>query len=238
MMLIATNSKLTIDEDILSLVPRPTKSERRTLKFSIAEDGQQMPIICNSKFIILDGHTRAEICEELHIKPKFSIKKFENSYDERKFIIISNLARRQLSKFQKIELAWEIYEVEKQKANQRMYGHGGWGFDTPNPKDPEKLGSAAQIFAKYMDVGRNTVVSIAYLKKHADQSLLIKLRNGEISIFAAYDLCRGLAIIPNPKRKPKQPPKCCKLCSGEIKVKRKLCHVHKWYCCTRCKWGI
>lgn len=234
--LIPTNTKLMMDEKYLNLIPRPTDQERKSLKFSIIDEGQLMPIIANQNNIILDGHTRAEICEELHLKPKYMIKKFKSESDERKFVIMANLARRQLTTFQKIELAWEIYEVEKVKAREREFGHGGVGLKGVK-LNTQSIGTAAQIFGKYMEVGKNTIQYIAYLKENADPTILEKLRTGELSINRAFALVKGLKLISGRPKKPKVKPKECPLCNNEIHDKS-TCHVHKWYCCNNCKWGL
>ena len=70
--------KLQIKSEYLKLVPRSDKIQLNMLRYSIKEDGQQVKIIVNPKGIILDGHTRFNICNELNLIPKFTIKKFPN----------------------------------------------------------------------------------------------------------------------------------------------------------------
>ncbi len=248
-MLIPTNCILKIDEDYLDLVPRPTNEERQILKFSIMDDGQHMPIIANRKHIILDGHTRSEICEELHIKPKYIIKNFDSVEDERKFVILSNLARRNLSKFQKIELAWEIYDNEKKRAYDRVCWKNNPDLVNLDKKSGKiisakqkiKEGNAMEIFAKYMGTGHTVIHQIEWLKNNASKPLLKKLRDGEISIGRAYHFSRGVQLISRARRKSPKRPKECPDCGYGIrksKLKFRQCHVHKWFCCKNCRYGI
>src|ERR1051326_418553 len=99
------NLEIHVRDEYFDLVPRPSTEDRHALKNSIIADGQHEPIIVNPVGEILDGHTRWEICLELDIDPKYEVRKFEGEQEERRFVIMSNLARRHLTKFQKIELA-------------------------------------------------------------------------------------------------------------------------------------
>lgn len=233
---------LIVDEEYFDLVPRPTKEDRHSLKQSILADGQQLPIVVNHHKVILDGHTRFEICNELHLKTKFVVKRFPSKYEERKFVIMSNLARRNLSKFQKIEMCWDIYENEKKRAWERVSSQGGPNWKgTHNRYGAEREGNAAEIFGKYMDSGHTTIAQVQWLKQNTNKSMLKKLRDGKISISKAYHLVKGLSLTRGKWRKPEKPSECPHCGHVVISKKESKCHVHRWFCCTnpaRCKWGI
>ena len=80
-------------------MPSLTKEEYEALKQSIKEEGQHLPIIVNKDLIILDGHHRFKICEELELVPKYEIKEFPTGLHEQLFVIDCNLQRRQLTPF-------------------------------------------------------------------------------------------------------------------------------------------
>lgn len=233
---------LIVDEEYFDLVPRPTKEDRHSLKQSILADGQQVPIVVNTQRIILDGHTRFELCNELHLKPKFIIKKFANKHEEKKFVIMSNLARRNLNKFQKIEMCWDIYENERKRAWERISSQGG-----PNETGIsrryglEREGKAAEIFGKYMDSGHTTIHQVQWLRENGNQSILKNLRTGKISISKAYHLVKGLSLTRGKWVRPEKPSECPECGHNVVSKRESKCHVHKWFCCTnpaRCKWGI
>ena len=81
-----------------------TKDEYEALKDSIKQNGLYHPIIINEKGNVLDGHHRLKACEELGIQPRFEVKEFEDETQEELFVIDTNIARRQLSDYQKGEL--------------------------------------------------------------------------------------------------------------------------------------
>lgn len=71
-----------IKEDYYNRIPRPNNKSRFALKLSIERDGQKTPIDVNEKGVIIDGHTRFEICEELGIKCDFVVKKYSSEQEE------------------------------------------------------------------------------------------------------------------------------------------------------------
>ena len=100
--------------------------EYQVLKQSISNKGLHLPIIVNQDNVILDGHHRYKICKELYIKPLFEVKRFDNPLDEKEFVIEINLKRRQLNDFQKAELAYELENIEKERARQRQSERKEW----------------------------------------------------------------------------------------------------------------
>lgn len=239
-------SKLIIKQEYLELVPRLSEADRDNLKKSLKKDGQLIAVICNPDGIILDGHTRYELCNELGLLPiKYRVMKFENPDDEMKFVVMTNIARRHLNKFQKVEMAWPLFELEKQRALERV----NWKTDKSlcvtdqegkivKAKKKIKEGLSAELFGKKIGVGHTFVNQVEYIKKFADEKLLAKVRGGELSASMAFDLLHGQKLMSDGK-KPDKPIKFCPKCNTETtNPKRTNCHVHKWFCCSHCKWGI
>jgi len=254
------SQKLELDycDEYYDLVPRPNAEERRSIKQSILSDGQLSPIIVNPKGIILDGQTRWEICDELRIKPKFVVKKFKTKEEEKRFVLMSNIARRNLTLFQKCELAWDIFLNEKEKAKAREYwrqnydpGHINKGDTFVIPEDFSRKGTAAQIFAKYLGTGKHSISKVEWLMKNGSEKTIQELREGTIAINKAYDLEKGLSYFKGNKWKyrllkkaakkvKKEYEKRCPECESDtvlVTKRKKPCHVHDKVCCTTCKWG-
>jgi N6-adenosine-specific RNA methylase IME4 len=90
-----------------------TKPQYETLKQSIKINGflPKYPILINRQGDILDGHHRLKACIELgdgikQWRPTFQLQEgFANEIEEELFAININRARRQLTKFQDVELA-------------------------------------------------------------------------------------------------------------------------------------
>ena len=99
---------IKINPEYYKLVNPLSSLEYQSLKTSIEEKGMYLPIIINQDNVLLDGHNRYQICQELGIEPRFETKIFEDELEEKEFVIEINLKRRQLNNFQKIELGYEL----------------------------------------------------------------------------------------------------------------------------------
>lgn len=241
-----TQLKPRMNAAYYEFIPRPNIEDRKKLKDSIIKDGIQIPIILNREGFILDGHTRYEICLELGITDiPTEIKLFPDEISERKFVVMTNLARRHLNKFQKVELSWPLFELEKIRAKERA----DWKKNADlcetdkegkiiKAKKQIKEGLSAELYGKKIGIGKTLINQVEYLKKYATKELLERCRNDEISVGHAYDLQRGLLLMPACIQ-PKKALAFCPKCNSKTKSpKATLCHVHKWFCCETCRWGI
>jgi ParB-like chromosome segregation protein Spo0J len=120
-MVVDTIDNIKINEEYASLFPQLSELEFQKLKEFIKTNGLWYPIIVNKDGIVLDGHHRFKACQELGIKePKIETKEFADPLLENKFIIESNLERRQLNDFQRIELALKLKPIFKEIAKKNM----------------------------------------------------------------------------------------------------------------------
>ncbi|HSF51251.1 MAG TPA: ParB N-terminal domain-containing protein, partial [Nitrososphaeraceae archaeon] len=70
----STTTNIKINPEYVKLINPLTKLEYDVLKNSISNKGLHLPIIINQDNVILDGHNRLKICQELGIDPKFEVK--------------------------------------------------------------------------------------------------------------------------------------------------------------------
>ena len=146
---------------------------------SIKEDGLLDPIIISKDARIIDGHTHLKICQELHITPSFEVKSFRNRLEEKKFVIIVNLRRRQLNDFQRVEVSQMLLETEKQLARHR------------HRRKSLPIGSnfskgAVEKVARDIGVKPRTHYRDPAILKKAEEPLKVKLRAGKVEINTAY----------------------------------------------------
>ena len=192
-----------VDPEYKDLLPLYQKGEYEALKESIKEDGLLDPIIISKDARILDGHTRLKICQELHITPSFEVKSFRNRLEEKKFVIIVNLRRRQLNDFQRVEVSQMLLETEKQLARHR---HGRKSL--PIGSNFSK-GEAVERVAKDIGVKPRTYYRGLAILKKADESMKEKLRDGKLEINTAYAEMQALdkqsEIMALAKDKPTPP---------------------------------
>ena len=198
---------IKINPEYSKLVNPLSNLEYQSLKTSLKEDGLHYPIVINSKGEILDGHHRYKICKELDIPIKFEIKYFNESIEEKRFVIDINLKRRQLNEFQKAELAYELEKIEKERARQRqseagkLYGKGltnnnnnnnsivsnGTNLSSLQQEGKEK-GKTAEIVSKKvgMSSSRNYYRAKTIIEK-APEEIKQKLRNNNTTISKEYE---------------------------------------------------
>jgi len=168
---------IKVKEEYYDMMPRPRKYERMALKEDIMLHGQQEPIVINRDGFILDGHTRFEICQELGLEVKYRIQDFEDKEEEKRFVLSANVNRRQLTSYQRVELSYQIYLIEKIKAKKRHYRGEDFG---------KNLGSAGEIVGRSIGLNRNIVTKAVYILEHGDRRLQRKVRSGKLSIDKAY----------------------------------------------------
>jgi 16S rRNA G966 N2-methylase RsmD len=190
-----TSSIIKMKPEYSKLVNPLSKLEYKVLKQSISNKGLHLPIIVNQDNIILDGHHRYKICKELYIKPLFEVKRFDNPLDEKEFVIEINVQRRQLNDFQKAELAYELENIEKERARQRqseagkLYGKGLTNSIVPigtNLSQQEK-GKAAEIVSKKVDISSRNYYRAKTIIENGPEDIKEKLRHDKTTISKEYE---------------------------------------------------
>lgn len=115
-------NKLIINPEYEKLIPAPTDEDYKGLYESIKEEGLKIPIAVNQDNVILDGHHRYKICQELGKETRTIEYNFETPEDERDFVIDANIERRQLTTWARVQLAYKlksIYEVDIEKQRRK-----------------------------------------------------------------------------------------------------------------------
>lgn len=113
-----------------------------------------------------------QFCKEIGIKPDVKIKKFPSDLLERKFVIETNIERRHLTPFQKVELAQHLIEIEKKLAEQRK-------IKGKTLAEKSSKGRATEQVAKKLGISHDTLEHALVVLKEADEENKEKLRRGE-----------------------------------------------------------
>jgi hypothetical protein len=108
---------LKIDPEFKSLIPPLTPEEKEALEKSILNEGCRDALI-HWDGILLDGHTRLEICQKHGIQPKLFGKTFDTRDQAKCWIITNQLSRRNLTPEQMSYLRGQIWNLtEKHPGN-------------------------------------------------------------------------------------------------------------------------
>jgi ParB-like chromosome segregation protein Spo0J len=198
---------LRVNPEYKKLLPKMSDEEFAELKASIQAEGQHYPIVANENLEVLDGHHRFKACTELGIEPDFEVRKFEDRLIEKKFVIEANLRRRHLNKFQLVELAVPLLEIEKALAKKRQAQGGKMGRNlqlglAPNDaKRKFKKTKAAAEVAKKVGVSTRTFERGKKILEKASEEEKQKLREGKASIAKVYNEVVALEKEPEPTYK-------------------------------------
>ena len=158
--------KVTVTAEYSRLLPALSKDEYNALKFSIKKNGLEQPIVLNQDGVILDGHNRWLICDDLGIKPEYVTKKFSDKLEETRFVIESNLIRRQLTDFARYEMALKLQPIYAKLSKENMRRGGkGVSIETPLGRTDHKVGE---------------IVGLSETKLHKIKKILGRPNNGEV----------------------------------------------------------
>ena len=182
--------ELKIDPEFERLIPDPDAEEQRWLEESIKKEGCTDPLITWNGTII-DGHNRFKICTRLGIPFSYSEKDDLPDRDAVKaWIIERQLARRNLTKYQKSKLALAYEPILKEQAKEKQIQAGREKLPQKSseaPKDRETRNKVAEIAG----VSHNTIAKVKKIEDAADDDLKEQLEEGKISINKAYNSLFG-----------------------------------------------
>jgi ParB-like chromosome segregation protein Spo0J len=181
------NTELTIHPDLETLLPRLTDMEFAGLEESILKDGCLSALVVWNSTLI-DGHHRYEICRKHQIP--FSVRNvvFESPDDAKLWIWKHQENRRNLTAFQRAELALKLKDAIAAKAKERQRlatDRAMKGMPLP--------GTAIETnveLGKLAGVSRNTISKVEYLLKHTDNATQERLRKGEKGTSIHREYCR------------------------------------------------
>ena len=182
--------ELKIDPEFERLIPDPDAEEQRWLEESIKKEGCTDPLITWNGTII-DGHNRFKICTRLGIPFSYSEKDDLPDRDAVKaWIIERQLARRNLTKYQKSKLALAYEPILKEQAKEKQIQAGREKLPQKSseaPKDRETRNKVAEIAG----VSHDTIAKVKKIEESADDDLKEQLEEGKISINKAYNSLFG-----------------------------------------------
>jgi DNA modification methylase len=194
--------ELKINPEYAKLVPPLSAVKYVELKQDIKENGLWHSIDINKDYFILDGHHRFKICRELGIEPKIRFRNF-TPLEEISFVINSNRKRRQLNKFQEVEMLLNTRTKFEELAKEKQRRGG---INKVSQKSDEPIRVDEQI-GKLANVSRDMVRKVEFLEQNATVEKLDRLRQGQAKISKEYmkiqkakkiAIAQQIAICANP----------------------------------------
>lgn len=172
-----------IDPEYEALAPPMSGQEFHSLKESIKIDGQHFGIVLGKvkdrKGKVLDGHHRLRACRELGKQPYFTERKFHNVLEEKRFVIMTGIARRHLNDYEKAESGFPLIDIESKLAEERQKDGQTLGSD-------DLKGRTTEIVADQIGMPETTFKRAIKLIETCDKPTKIRLRNGSTTINNIY----------------------------------------------------
>lgn len=171
------NEKLAIDREFRSLIPALTEEELALLEESLKREGCRDPLV-TWQGKILDGHHRYRICKKYKIKFSTIELDLPRKDSAKEWIIRNQFGRRNLTIFQRCELALELKPLIEEKAREKQRQAGKEKL----PQNSAKAIDTREELAAIAGVSHDTVRKAWDIKIHGGPEAMERLRRGETSI--------------------------------------------------------
>lgn len=195
-------------EKFQKALPPQTEEEINILEQRLIEDGCLDPIRTWHN-IIIDGHTRYDICHKKGIPFEVMEMDFKDEDEAFLWIIKNQLGRRNLSAFVKGELVLQFEPQLRNEAKERQIRRPA-DFVPANLQ--EQKGGTFDNLGYLAGVSGSNMRKIKWLHENADEETLNALRTDGISIHKAYTNLRG--TVPPQRGKQSFPSKIVKFPSA------------------------
>ena len=198
---------LKIDEEFRNLLPEPTREEYTNLEKSIVKRGVLSPLLVWHGTII-DGHTRYAICKAHRMKniPTEEMR-FQSREEAIAWILMNQLSRRNLTDFQKNEIALKYEQMiarqmrERQITSGREYGKG-IGEDQLIHTYSDKTSKRKEL-AKIAGTSEGSIQRTKMILNKGTPEQIEKVRKGEVSLHRMAEEIKEKEIPEGMRKCPK-----------------------------------
>jgi hypothetical protein len=175
---------LKIDPEFQSLIFPLADSEKELLEKSLIEEGCRDALII-WRGILLDGHHRFEICQRYEIEFETREIELEDRATAKIWILNNQLARRNLTPFQRAEITLRLKPLIADKAKEKQ----GMRTDLlQNSAKSYKPIDTREELASTAGVSHDTIWKTEkILESKPDEKILDELRQGEKSINSVFN---------------------------------------------------
>lgn len=172
--------QLQIDEEFKTLIPPLAEEEYKQLEENLKKEGCRDSLVTWNG-IIVDGHNRYEICSENNIQFNVKEANFKDRQEAIEWIIKNQFGRRNLSNFQRSELALRLKPIIQAKAKERQKEAGenfGKGAKVVQISAPAIKNKSRDELAKIAGVSHDTIEKVEYIKKNGTEEQVQRARTG------------------------------------------------------------
>lgn len=172
---------MRIKREYKTLIPPLSPEEYQYLEENILKDGVREPLVVWGD-ILIDGHNRYEICQKHGITYKTVNKDFESDEEAERWIILNQFGRRNLTKFQRSELALKLKPMLAAQAKERQKIYCGNQYDKksglPQNSAEVQKGETREDIAKIAGVSRDTISKVSVIQEKGSPEQIQRARTG------------------------------------------------------------
>jgi len=172
-----------IDAEFHALIPPLVAHELAQLEENLLRDGCLDPLIVwQEQNILLDGHNRKAICDKYGIDYETRGLSLPDREMAKRWIIEHQFGRRNLTPYQRSELALKLKPLIAKKAKEKQRESGG---AVPQKSAKPPVDTRAEV-ARLAGVSHDTIAKAEFIGRHGDDQTKARLRTGHSSINTEY----------------------------------------------------
>lgn len=192
---LAADWDIRLDAEFEALLCPQVDIEQTAFEASILREGcRDVLIVWRGPRILVDGYHRYKFCAAHDIPFAVAEMNFTHRGEAREWIIMNQLARRNLPMHERARLALELKPIYEEKAKANLHlseGRGKKGCQiSDNVIDTKKE------LAKIAGVSHDTISKVEKIESEAPEPIKQASRRGEISVNTAYQITK----LPEEKR--------------------------------------
>ena len=193
---------IIVDKEFESLIPPLSADEFKQLEENCCRDGIRDPLVLwkqpDGNDVLIDGHNRWKIAAK-HCGIEFErrYEEFESREDAKRWIILNQFGRRNLSAYDRSVLALKLKPLIAEKAKEKQASHTEQGY-----QKSEKAVHTAKEIAKTAGVSHDTIHKVEKIEAEASDRTKQLVREGKLSINQAFNSVHPKR--PDPVKKAKE----------------------------------
>lgn len=173
---------LVVCKEFRDLIPPLQASEYQQLRENILRDGCTTPLDVwrrNGEPVIVDGHNRYKICKEHNVHFEVREVRFDGDDSARIWIIQNQFGRRNLTNFQRAELALVLEPLIAAKAMENKSANGGdKKSECENSHTPIEKMRTDESLAQIAGISSNTIRRAKVIKEQGTPEQIERARKG------------------------------------------------------------
>lgn len=183
--------KPEIHAEFAALIPPLTAEEYMQLEANLVKEGCRDPLVVWNG-VLLDGHNRLRICTKHNIPYALAERECADRDDAKKYIILNQFGRRNLSVGDRSLLALQLEPIFVEQAKKNQAQSPGRGKKVASNDATFSAAKASREIARVAGVSSSTIERTKHIQTHGSPDHIRRIKTGGIgnSVYAVYNELR------------------------------------------------